>query len=32
MRKTLLWVATAAATFVALYVTPILACWKPGHG
>ena len=32
MRKTLLLVATAAATFVALYVTPILAIWRPGHG
>lgn len=32
MRKHLLWVATAAATFLALHLTPILATWRPGHG
>jgi len=32
MKKSLTWAATLAATFLALYVTPVLACWKPGHG
>ena len=32
MRKTLLWVATTALAFAALYVTPLLAVWRPGHG
>ena len=32
MRKNLVWLATAVATFLALYAMPILATWKPGHG
>jgi hypothetical protein len=31
MRNRIMWIATAIGTFLALYATPVLAVWRPGH-